>query len=85
MLTPSEASSTSCWRPRRRKARRGRSCVILLTLRADFMGQALARRPFADVLQEGSLLMGPMTRQELRAAIEKAGRDAGGGLRGGAG
>jgi WD40 repeat protein/class 3 adenylate cyclase len=45
--------------------------VILLTLRADFMGQALAHRPFADALQEASLLMGPMTRQELRVAIEK--------------
>jgi WD40 repeat protein/class 3 adenylate cyclase len=47
------------------------SAVILLTLRADFMGQALAHRPFADALQEASLLMGPMTRQELRVAIEQ--------------
>jgi WD40 repeat protein len=53
------------------KGRRPSPLVILLTLRADFMGQALAYRPFADALQEGSLLMGPMTRQELRAAIEK--------------
>ena len=53
------------------KGRRPSPCVILLTLRADFMGQALAYRPFADALQEGSLLMGPMTRQELRVAIEK--------------
>ncbi len=45
--------------------------VILLTLRADFMGQALAHRAFADALQEASLLMGPMTRQELHGAIEK--------------
>ena len=35
------------------------------------MGQALAHRPFADALQEGSLLLGPMNREELRAAIEK--------------
>jgi hypothetical protein len=47
------------------------SAVILLTLRADFMGQALAHRPFADALQEASLLMGPMTRQELHVAIEQ--------------
>ncbi|OGO61355.1 MAG: hypothetical protein A2032_00275 [Chloroflexi bacterium RBG_19FT_COMBO_49_13] len=47
--------------------------VILLTMRADFMGQALAHRPFADALQEASLLMGPMTRQELHLAIEKPG------------
>jgi hypothetical protein len=53
-----------------RRSRDG-SAVILLTLRADFMGQALAHRPFADALQEASLLMGPMTRQELRVAIEK--------------
>jgi WD40 repeat protein/class 3 adenylate cyclase len=46
-------------------------CAILLTLRADFMGQALAYRPFADAMQKGSLLMGPMTRDELRLAIEK--------------
>jgi WD40 repeat protein/class 3 adenylate cyclase len=45
--------------------------VILLTVRADFMGQALSHRPFADALQEGSLLMGPMTRLELHMAIEK--------------
>ena len=45
--------------------------VSLLTLRADFMGQALTHRPFADALQEGSLMLGPMNREELRAAIEK--------------
>jgi WD40 repeat protein len=43
----------------------------LLTLRADFMGQALAYRPFADALQPAVRLLGPMTREELRAAIEK--------------
>jgi WD40 repeat protein/DNA-binding SARP family transcriptional activator len=46
-------------------------CTLLLTLRADFMGQALAYRPLADALQGGALLLGPMARQELRAAIEK--------------
>jgi WD40 repeat protein/class 3 adenylate cyclase len=53
------------------KGRRPPPCVVLLTLRADFMGQALAYRRLADALQEGSVLMGPMTRQELRLAIEK--------------
>jgi len=53
-----------------RRSREG-SAVILLTLRADFMGQALAHRPFADALQEASLMLGPMTRQELRVAIEQ--------------
>ena len=45
--------------------------VLLLTLRADFMGQALTYRPFADALQENSLILGPMNQEELRAAIEK--------------
>jgi WD40 repeat protein/DNA-binding SARP family transcriptional activator len=53
------------------KAQLDGSAAILLTLRADFMGQALAHRPFADALQEASLLMGPMTRLELHQAIEK--------------
>jgi WD40 repeat protein/class 3 adenylate cyclase len=54
-------------------ARRSRDglAIILLTLRADFMGQALSHRRFADALQEASLLMGPMTRQELHTAIEQ--------------
>jgi WD40 repeat protein len=52
-------------------ARRQSPFVLLLTLRADFMGQALAHRPFADALQEGVVMLGPMTREELRAAIEK--------------
>lgn len=45
--------------------------VLLLTLRADFMGQALAYRPFADALQGATVLMGPMNREELRSAVEK--------------
>jgi class 3 adenylate cyclase len=53
------------------KAQLDGSAALLLTLRADFMGQALSHRPFADALQEASLLMGPMTRQELHQAIKK--------------
>jgi WD40 repeat protein/DNA-binding SARP family transcriptional activator len=44
--------------------------VLLLTMRADFMGRALAYRPFADALQQASVLLGPMNRDELRAAVE---------------
>lgn len=44
---------------------------MLITLRADFMGEALAYRPFADLLQEGSLMLGPMNRDELQKAIVK--------------
>jgi DNA-binding SARP family transcriptional activator len=51
--------------------RRDSPFVLLLTMRADFMGQALVHRPFVDALQEASLLLGPMSREELRAAIEK--------------
>jgi WD40 repeat protein/DNA-binding SARP family transcriptional activator len=46
-------------------------CALLLILRADFMGQALAYRPLADALQAGALMLGPMVSAELRAAIEK--------------
>jgi WD40 repeat protein/DNA-binding SARP family transcriptional activator len=51
--------------------RRASPFVALLTLRADFMGQALAHRPFADALQTASIMMGPMTRDELQEAIVK--------------
>jgi WD40 repeat protein/DNA-binding SARP family transcriptional activator len=45
--------------------------VLLQTLRADFMGQALTHRPFADLLQDAVFVLGPMLRSELQAAIEK--------------
>lgn len=45
--------------------------TLLFTLRADFMGQVLAYRPLADALQDGNLILGPMTRQELAWAVEK--------------
>ncbi|NIM94545.1 MAG: hypothetical protein GTO18_12665 [Anaerolineales bacterium] len=57
--------------------------VILLTMRADFMEQALTHRPFADVLQDASLIMGPMTREELRTAIEKPAELQGAGIESG--
>ncbi|MCP4543137.1 MAG: tetratricopeptide repeat protein [Chloroflexi bacterium] len=53
------------------EGRRESPFVLLLTMRADFMGQALAHLPFVDALQDASLLLGPMSREELRAAIEK--------------
>ena len=51
--------------------------VLLIALRADFMGHALAHRRFADTLQDSSLLMGPMSRDELRTAIEQPARHQG--------
>jgi WD40 repeat protein/DNA-binding SARP family transcriptional activator len=46
------------------------SLHVVLTLRADFMGQALAYRPFADALQDAAIILGPMSRRELSEAIE---------------
>ncbi len=45
--------------------------TVVLTLRTDFIGQVLAHRPLADALQDGTMILGPMTRQELRQAIEE--------------
>ncbi|NER32491.1 MAG: AAA family ATPase [Oscillatoria sp. SIO1A7] len=45
--------------------------ALVLTLRADFLGQALSYRPFADALQGAIRTLGPMSRQELRDVIEK--------------
>jgi WD40 repeat protein/DNA-binding SARP family transcriptional activator len=45
--------------------------VVLIAMRADFMGQALSYRPFADVLEGQLTIIGPMNQTELRAAIEK--------------
>ena len=44
---------------------------LILTLRADFFGHALAYRPLADALQTAGLNLGPMTRAELQAAVER--------------
>lgn len=49
--------------------------TLVLTMRADFLGQALAHRPFADALQAADVKLGPMTPQELDRTIENpAGR-----------
>jgi WD40 repeat protein len=42
---------------------------LILTLRADFYGRALRHRPLADALQGHVENLGPMTREELQAAI----------------
>src|SRR6516165_11775046 len=42
---------------------------LILTLRADFYGRALRHRPLADALQGHVENLGPMNREELRAAI----------------
>ncbi|NJR74537.1 MAG: WD40 repeat domain-containing protein [Scytonema sp. CRU_2_7] len=45
--------------------------TLVLTLRADFFGEALSYRPFADALQDAQLNLSPMNAQELAAAIEQ--------------
>lgn len=46
-----------------------RTLSIVLTIRADFLGQALDYRPLADALQQANLILGPMNKQELGRAI----------------
>jgi WD40 repeat protein/DNA-binding SARP family transcriptional activator len=50
--------------------RSGPALALLLTLRADFWEQALAYRPLADAMQDASLILGPMTHEELGRAVE---------------
>jgi WD40 repeat protein/energy-coupling factor transporter ATP-binding protein EcfA2 len=45
--------------------------VMVATMRADFLGNALSHRPFADVLQKARLLLPLMNRAELIEIIEK--------------
>ena len=42
---------------------------IVLTLRADFLNQALDYRPLADSLQDSDLKLGPMNQSELESVI----------------
>ncbi|MCB8978490.1 MAG: WD40 repeat domain-containing protein [Ardenticatenaceae bacterium] len=44
---------------------------LVCTLRADFMGQALAYPPLVTALQNSDVKLGPMTPDELRHAIEE--------------
>jgi WD40 repeat protein/DNA-binding SARP family transcriptional activator len=50
------------------------SAVVVLSMRADFLGGALQHRGLADALQEHTLLLGPMVRSELQRAIEEPAR-----------
>ncbi|MCA9919047.1 MAG: protein kinase, partial [Anaerolineales bacterium] len=47
---------------------------FILTLRTDFLSQALTYRPFADALQNADIKLGPMTRRELSQAIANPAR-----------
>jgi WD40 repeat protein len=50
---------------------------LILTLRADFYSDALRHRSLADALQDHVENLGPMTGEELRAAIEQPARALG--------
>ncbi|MEB3281210.1 MAG: WD40 repeat domain-containing protein [Lyngbya sp.] len=45
--------------------------VLVATMRADFLGNALSYRRFADVLQNADIKLGPMNREELSQVIVK--------------
>ncbi|MEG4188954.1 WD40 repeat domain-containing protein, partial [Microcoleus sp. Pol17_C1] len=47
------------------------STVLVATMRADFLGNALSYRPFADLLQNADIKLGAMNREELSQVIEK--------------
>lgn len=44
---------------------------ILISIRADFMAQALTSAPLATALQDAAIVLGPMNRDEIRRAIEQ--------------
>lgn len=45
--------------------------TLVLTLRADFFGEALSYRPLSDALQDAQVNLGAMNALELETAIEK--------------
>ena len=51
--------------------------VVVLTLRADFLGKCAAYPRLAAALSGGQELVGPMSREELREAIERPAWQAG--------
>jgi hypothetical protein len=52
-------------------SRVGSRANVVLTLRGDFVGKALAYRPLSDRLQDAQINLGPMTRKELENAIRE--------------
>jgi len=55
----------------------GSPLVLVATLRADFLSNALTYRPFADLLQQGDIKLGAMNTEELRQVIEKPAQSLG--------
>ena len=44
--------------------------TMVLTLRGDFFGHALGYRPLVDRIQQATITLGPMSREELERAVE---------------
>ncbi len=53
------------------------SNVLVATMRADFLANALSYRPFADMLQNADIKLGAMSREELTEVIEKPAKKLG--------
>ena len=49
----------------------GGRALVILTLRADFLGKCASHQALAAALSDGQELVGPMTKDELRRAIEQ--------------
>ena len=56
----------------------GGQTIVLLTMRADFYGKCGPYPALATVMSDHQLLVGPMTEDELRRAIERPAQLAGG-------
>ena len=53
------------------------STVLVTTMRADFLANALSYRIFADMLQNQDIKLGAMSREELKEVIEKPAKNLG--------
>lgn len=69
-LTPDEATRR-CFVDELLDASAGTQLSMVLTLRGDFVGHALAYRLLSDRLQGAQVNLGPMNRAELALAIER--------------
>jgi len=54
-----------------------RRALLVVTIRADFYGRGAEHRDLADLLSAGTVLLGPMTAEEMTRAIEWPARAAG--------
>ena len=64
-------------RARARRARSRRTRVVVLAVRADFYGRCAAYPELSRLLGANHVLVGPMSRDELRRAIERPAQRAG--------